>query len=73
MISFDKCNTPHIALHSTPTNLIEHLADRDFAVRTATINEWLKYIISIGPFGCMPSRVAEAILSEQFTTTEKKE
>ncbi|SIN80099.1 acyl-CoA dehydratase activase [Halodesulfovibrio marinisediminis] len=25
-------------------------------------------IISIGPFGCMPSRVAEAILSEKFTT-----
>jgi predicted nucleotide-binding protein (sugar kinase/HSP70/actin superfamily) len=29
-------------------------------------------IISIGPFGCMPSRVAEAILNEKFTTTEKK-
>jgi predicted CoA-substrate-specific enzyme activase len=28
-------------------------------------------IISIGPFGCMPSRVAEAVLSEKFTTTEK--
>ena len=25
-------------------------------------------IISIGPFGCMPSRIAEAILSEKFTT-----
>jgi predicted nucleotide-binding protein (sugar kinase/HSP70/actin superfamily) len=30
-------------------------------------------IISIGPFGCMPSRVAESILSEQFTTAEKLE
>ncbi len=30
-------------------------------------------IISIGPFGCMPSRVAEAILSEKFTTWEKRE
>ncbi|MCW5212714.1 activase, partial [Desulfobulbus sp. TB] len=29
-------------------------------------------IISIGPFGCMPSRVAEAVLNEKFTTTEKK-
>jgi predicted CoA-substrate-specific enzyme activase len=29
-------------------------------------------IISIGPFGCMPSRVAEAILNEKFTTVEKK-
>ncbi|XCN71448.1 MAG: acyl-CoA dehydratase activase [Candidatus Electrothrix aestuarii] len=28
-------------------------------------------IISIGPFGCMPSRVAEAVLNEKFTTTEK--
>lgn len=28
-------------------------------------------IISIGPFGCMPSRVAESILSERFTTSEK--
>jgi predicted CoA-substrate-specific enzyme activase len=28
-------------------------------------------IISIGPFGCMPSRVAESILSEKFTTSEK--
>lgn len=28
-------------------------------------------IISIGPFGCMPSRVAESILSEKFTTGEK--
>lgn len=30
-------------------------------------------IISIGPFGCMPSRVAESILTEKFTTTEKRE
>lgn len=28
-------------------------------------------IISIGPFGCMPTRLAEAILNEKFTTTEK--
>jgi len=28
-------------------------------------------IISIGPFGCMPSRVAESILSEKFTAGEK--
>jgi len=28
-------------------------------------------IISIGPFGCMPSRLAESILSENFTTGEK--
>jgi len=28
-------------------------------------------VISIGPFGCMPSRVAESILSERFTTGEK--
>ncbi len=30
-------------------------------------------ILSIGPFGCMPSRVAEAILSEKFTIAEKIE
>ncbi len=30
-------------------------------------------IISIGPFGCMPTRVAESILSEKFTTSEKLE
>ena len=30
-------------------------------------------VISIGPFGCMPSRVAEAVLSEAFTTTVKRE
>jgi len=30
-------------------------------------------IISIGPFGCMPSRVAESVLSEQFTRGEKLE
>jgi predicted nucleotide-binding protein (sugar kinase/HSP70/actin superfamily) len=30
-------------------------------------------IISIGPFGCMPSRVAESILSEKFTVGEKFE
>lgn len=30
-------------------------------------------IISIGPFGCMPSRVAESILSESFTAGEKME
>lgn len=29
-------------------------------------------IISIGPFGCMPSRVAEAILKEKFTVAEKR-
>jgi predicted CoA-substrate-specific enzyme activase len=30
-------------------------------------------ILSIGPFGCMPSRVAESILSEQFTAGQKLE
>jgi predicted CoA-substrate-specific enzyme activase len=30
-------------------------------------------IISIGPFGCMPSRVAESVLSEKFTAGEKAE
>ena len=29
-------------------------------------------IIAIGPFGCMPSRVAESVLSEKLTTTEKR-
>jgi predicted CoA-substrate-specific enzyme activase len=29
-------------------------------------------VISIGPFGCMPSRMSEAILSEKFTGREKK-
>ncbi len=29
-------------------------------------------IISIGPFGCMPTRLAESILNEKFTTSEKK-
>ncbi len=28
-------------------------------------------IIAIGPFGCMPNRVAEAILNEKFTTSTK--
>ncbi|MCC6488811.1 MAG: activase, partial [Candidatus Hydrogenedentes bacterium] len=30
-------------------------------------------IISIGPFGCMPSRIAEAILNQKLTTKEKRE
>ncbi len=30
-------------------------------------------ILSIGPFGCMPSRVAESILTENFTAGEKLE
>ncbi len=29
-------------------------------------------IISIGPFGCMPTRLSESILNEKFTTSEKK-
>lgn len=29
-------------------------------------------IISIGPFGCMPSKVAEAVLQEKFTASEKR-
>lgn len=29
-------------------------------------------VISIGPFGCMPSRVAEAVLSQKFNTREKR-
>ncbi len=29
-------------------------------------------VISIGPFGCMPNRLAESILNEKFTTTEKQ-
>ncbi|MFW5906260.1 MAG: acyl-CoA dehydratase activase-related protein, partial [Desulfobia sp.] len=29
-------------------------------------------VISIGPFGCMPTRLAESILNEKFTTTEKR-
>jgi predicted CoA-substrate-specific enzyme activase len=30
-------------------------------------------VISIGPFGCMPTRVAESILTEKFNTAEKRE
>jgi predicted CoA-substrate-specific enzyme activase len=29
-------------------------------------------VIAIGPFGCMPYRLAESILNEKFTTTEKR-
>ena len=29
-------------------------------------------VISIGPFGCMPTRLAESILNEKFTTGEKR-
>jgi predicted nucleotide-binding protein (sugar kinase/HSP70/actin superfamily) len=29
-------------------------------------------VISIGPFGCMPTRIAESVLSEKFTTQEKR-
>lgn len=29
-------------------------------------------VISLGPFGCMPNRVAEAILKEKFGTREKR-
>ena len=30
-------------------------------------------IIAIGPFGCMPSRLAESILKEKLTTTEVRD
>ncbi|ADH87069.1 acyl-CoA dehydratase activase [Desulfurivibrio alkaliphilus] len=30
-------------------------------------------IISIGPFGCMPTRLAESILNEKFTSGEKRQ
>jgi predicted CoA-substrate-specific enzyme activase len=30
-------------------------------------------VISIGPFGCMPTRLSESILNEKFTTSEKRE
>jgi predicted CoA-substrate-specific enzyme activase len=30
-------------------------------------------VISIGPFGCMPSRVAEAVLNQKFTSSVKRE
>ncbi len=29
-------------------------------------------VISIGPFGCMPTRVAEAVLNEKFNVSEKR-
>ncbi|MFO7761581.1 MAG: acyl-CoA dehydratase activase [Thermodesulfobacteriota bacterium] len=29
-------------------------------------------VISIGPFGCMPTRLAESILNQKFTTAEKR-
>uniref|UniRef100_UPI0040562293 acyl-CoA dehydratase activase n=2 Tax=Candidatus Electronema sp. TaxID=2698783 RepID=UPI0040562293 len=58
----------------------ERFVSRQFTVETiltigAALHEILHPscgVISIGPFGCMPSRVAEAVLSEKFTTTEKK-
>ncbi|WP_417913760.1 acyl-CoA dehydratase activase [Candidatus Electronema sp. JM] len=58
----------------------EPFVSRQFTVETiltvgAALHEILHPscgVISIGPFGCMPSRVAEAVLSEKFTTAEKK-
>ena len=52
-----------------------HLAGEAILTVGAALHEILHPscgVISIGPFGCMPTRLAESILNEKFTTGEKR-
>ena len=52
-----------------------HLSGEAILTVGAALHEMLHPscgIISIGPFGCMPTRLAESVLNEKFTTAEKR-
>ena len=64
---------PSIIRHAKPYLAPDHLGEAILTIGTA-LKEVVSNtcgVISIGPFGCMPNRIAESILSETMTATDK--
>jgi predicted CoA-substrate-specific enzyme activase len=65
---------PAIIRHAHPHLAPDHLGEAILTIGTA-LNEVVSNtcgVISIGPFGCMPNRIAESILSEIMTAADKR-
>jgi predicted nucleotide-binding protein (sugar kinase/HSP70/actin superfamily) len=65
---------PAIIRHAQPYLAPDHLGEAILTIGTA-LNEVVSNtcgVISIGPFGCMPNRIAESILNEIMTAADKR-
>jgi predicted nucleotide-binding protein (sugar kinase/HSP70/actin superfamily) len=68
-----RVDIPDIIRHAQPHLAPDHLGEAILTVGSA-MSEVVSTacgVIAIGPFGCMPNRVAESILSEVMTASDK--
>jgi len=73
LIHPDMIDIPTIIRHAQPHLAPEHLGEAILTIGTA-LNEVVSNtcgVISIGPFGCMPNRIAESMLNEIMTAADK--
>ena len=66
-------NIPDIVRHASPHMAPDHIGEAILTVGSALSEVASKTcgVIAIGPFGCMPNRMAEAILNEVMTAKDK--
>ena len=73
LIHSDVVDIPDIIRHARPHMAPDHIGEAILTVGSA-LNEVVSKacgVITIGPFGCMPNRMAEAILNEVMTAKDK--
>ena len=73
LVAEDLVDIPEIIRHAHPYLAPDHIGEAILTVGSA-LNEVVSNacgVIAIGPFGCMPNRIAEAILIEVMTAADK--
>ena len=73
LIHSNVVDIPDIIRHAHPHLVPDHLGEAILTVGSALHEVASKAcgVIAIGPFGCMPNRMAESILNEVMTATDK--
>jgi predicted nucleotide-binding protein (sugar kinase/HSP70/actin superfamily) len=73
LIHPDIVDIPAIIRHARPHLAPDHLGEAILTIGTALkeVVDNTCGVISIGPFGCMPNRIAESILGEIMTAADK--
>jgi predicted nucleotide-binding protein (sugar kinase/HSP70/actin superfamily) len=73
LIHGDRIDISAIIDHAQPHLVKDHLGEAILTVGSALHDVATKTcgVIAIGPFGCMPNRIAESILNEVMTATDK--
>ena len=73
LVNAERVDITEIIRHAQPHLVPDHLGEAILTVGSALheVATTVCGVIAIGPFGCMPNRVAESILNEVMTASDK--